>query len=225
MTDHYHDDSPDAPTEVERALRSHTTATVQFGTATENLKYVLDADAQPIAPATRSMLGGADVILLIPEQTQIEIEAMVTPLEIDPDSAEADRWRIYHGEPPSSLFARFFLEALSYGTHVVDGEAFSNLNPLAACEAALCREMNQTRRRDLQALTRHFAHVEVAEPLLVGVDAFGFDIRANLGIIRIPAPQTMANEKLLRQTLAEMIGRAQARATPSAQPSAETPPS
>ena len=64
--------------------------------------------------------------------------------------------------------------------------------------------MNKKRSGDLQALTRHFAKVEVAEPLLVGVDAFGFDIRANLGIIRIPALRPMANEDLLRQTLDEM---------------------
>lgn len=219
---HYFDDSPDAPTEVERALRGHTTATIQFGPATENLKYVLDAEAQPVAPATRNMLSGEDIILLIPDQTQIEIQAMVTPLEIDPDSAEADRWRIYHGEPSSSLFARFVLEALSYGEHIVDGEAFSNLNPLAAHESALCRTLNKTRRSDLQALTRHFANVEVSEPLLVGVDAFGFDIRANLGIIRITALRLMESEELLHQTLAEMLSLAKT-AHPSDPPRESSP--
>ncbi len=201
----YFDDSPDAPTEVERALRSHTTATVQFGPNTENLKYILGPDANPIAPATRSILTSPELVLLIPDQTEIQIEAMVTPFEVDPHSADADRWRIYHGQLPDQLLLIFVLEAIRYGEHVVDGESFANQNPLLAAEPALCLEMNKQRQPDLQKLTQYFAHVEVADPILVGVDTYGFDVRANLGIIRIPALRPMFDQPTLAATLDEML--------------------
>ncbi len=210
MTNDYFDDAPDAPSEVERALRSHTTATIQFGGTTENLKYILGPEANPIAPATRNMLTENEIILLIPDQTQIQIEAMVTPFEVSLNSAEADRWRIYHGEPPDRLLAIFVLEAIRYGEHVVDGEAFANQNPLGSAEPSICLEMNKKRISDLRALTYHFANVEVVDPRLVGVDTYGFDIRANLGIIRVPALRPMLNQTTLTETLDEMLEQARA---------------
>jgi len=212
MTDapEYFDDDADAPRDAERMLRGNTTATLQFGEFTENLKYVLDHRSEPIAPIVPAMISSFDAILFIPDQTDISLEIMVTPEEIDIESEDVDRWRIYHGEPKHNLFARFYIEAIKYGEHVIDGESFAHEHPLLAAEPGVCKHMNADHQEDLRVLCRHFAHVDVERPMMVGLDPYGIDVRAKFGIVRVEFEAEVATREAAKSTLIDMTKRARA---------------
>ncbi len=63
-------------------------------------------------------------------------------------------------------------------------------NPLAGDEAKLCRTVNKERRDALTRLCRK-SDADVAEPLLVGVDPLGFDVRRRFDVVRVPAVEPM----------------------------------
>jgi hypothetical protein len=108
----------------------------------------------------------------------------VEPLEDWRNSAEADRWQAYHGRPGWSTWARLRVESGRSGGWVFDGEAVRSPNHLAPAEPRLCRAANADRaalRRGVEKLLG----TNVDEPLVVGVDPVGVDVRTRLGVTRL----------------------------------------
>ena len=64
------------------------------------------------------------------------------------------------------------------------GESLTRPNPLRAGEARLVKQLN-TDRASLARLCKQRARLDVADPLCVGIDSFGLDVRARFGIVRI----------------------------------------
>ncbi len=203
---HYMDDSVNAPLEVERLLHEHSTATIRFGSdVTESIRYTFDESGHLIAALSRELVSACDALLFIPDQSDTTLEVMVTPEEIDADSAAADRWKIYHRDSDGRAFARLYIEAAKYGEHIIDGESVTAPNPLATDEPRLCKMMNQEHRDDLRPLCAASAKVDVGDPVMVGVDAFGFDIRARFGIVRVPFESEETDADAVRSRLQIMI--------------------
>ena len=119
----------------------------------------------------------------------------------------ADRWRIYHGDPPDVHWAFLEIDAARQGEWVVDGPPLMRVNPLAGPEPKLCREINQGDRAGLAGVCRR-AGFDVQEPLVVGIDPLGFDVRRQYDVVRVPAPAPMLDADAVRQAFEAMCRQA-----------------
>jgi hypothetical protein len=157
------------------------------------------------------MLDAVDTVLFVPEFAEgaMEVQVTLSPLDVEkPEGAVSDRWRIYHGEPQEARWAWLEPDAARYGKWVVDGEALRRTNPLADDEARLCRQVNQGSRDDLRRVCRHFSLADVEEPLVVGVDSLGFDVRRRFDVARVPAPTPIGTAESFERTFEQMIREA-----------------
>jgi hypothetical protein len=192
-------------------LRSHTRGDLRYEENLGPIRFVFAPDGRLAAPVSFAMLDAVDTVLFVPEFAEGAMEVQVTLQPLDPDGAEAavtDRWRIYHGDPADVHWAWLDPDAARYGSWVVDGEALRRPNPLAADEAGLCREINQQSRDDLGRVCRRFAGADVEEPLLVGVDPGGLDVRRRFDVVRVPAPQPMSTAAEARRIVGQMMAEA-----------------
>ena len=199
-----------AADEAHAFLRGHTQGELQFEENVSPLRFVFDTGGRPIAPVMYIMLEAQNTVLFVPEFAEGVMEVQVTLSALDaegPEGALADRWRIYHGDPSDVRWARFDIDAARYGKWVIDGELLMRPNPLAGDEARLCRTINQAHRDRLGAVCRHFADADVEDPLVVGIDPLGFDVRRRFDIVRLPAPHCMETAAAVEATVAEMIER------------------
>src|SRR5262245_20453476 len=177
-------------------LRGHSTGDLRFDEHLRPLKYVIGPDGRLIAPVMVAMLQAVDVVLFVPELQDDAMEVQVTMQQFQErgdDGAAADRWRIYHGEPQDVHWAFLTIDAARFGTNVIDGSALTRSNPLAQDEARLCRVMNQEHIDDLRGLCAHYGSMEVEQPVMVGIDPLGIDVRALFDVVRVPATQPMPN--------------------------------
>ncbi len=184
-------------------LRGNTTGDLRFDEHVQPLKYVIGPEGRVIAPVTHLILASVDTVLFVPGNAHGAMELGVTLSSLDPDGpggGVTDRWRIYHGDPPSVQWAVVEIDAVRYERWVVDGHALMRPNPLADDEAAFCRRINEQHRDALAHVCRHAAGIDVEQPLLVGVDPLGFDIRRRFDIARVPAPTPMNSPTDLEHT-------------------------
>ncbi|MHC4416781.1 MAG: hypothetical protein ACYS0G_16040 [Planctomycetota bacterium] len=189
-------------------LRRHTRGDLRFEEDFGSLRYVVGPDGRLAAPVAYAMLNAVDTVLFVPEFAEGAMEVQVTLSAFDPEGPEgalADRWRIYHGEPQDIRWAWLDIDAARYGKWVIDGEALRRSNPLAADEARLCRQINQGGREELRRVCRRFAEADVQEPLLVGIDPAGFDVRRRFDVVRVPAATPMGTADLVEQTFRHMV--------------------
>lgn len=185
-------------------LRRHTAGVLECDGVYTNIRYVLGADGAPVTSGPAGFLTAEQTVLFVPADVPDVLELLVTVEAESGESADADRWRIYHGKSNDPAFYRLLVDAGKWRTHVFEGEELMQSNPLAPVEPALCKWMNTDHRPDLMAMSLRFNGVEIDEALLVGVDLTGFDIRAKAGIIRIDAPERIEDQEQARAVLEQM---------------------
>lgn len=191
-------------------VRGNTKADLRFEENMRPIKYVIAPDGRLIAPMMVAMLRSFDLVLFIPSYEEGAMEVQVTPEEFDERGAEgaaADRWRIYHGEPEDVRWAFLQIDAARFGGMVIDGLALMRVNPLAKDESRICKHMNQEHGDDLRRLCAAYGKMDVEQPLMVGIDPLGIDVRARFDVLRVPAPRTMNDAEEARRVLMEMSGR------------------
>jgi hypothetical protein len=182
---------------VDRAhafLRANTRGELRFDEHLRPVKYIIGADGRLALPVMVAMLETVDTVLFIPAAQDGAMEAQLTLEKFEErgeDGASADRWRIYHGQPDDVRWAYATIDAVRFQGHVIDGQALTRSNSLAADEASLCRRINSNKQDVLRVLCHAIANVEVAEPVLVGIDPLGFDIRGRFDVHRIAAKESM----------------------------------
>lgn len=132
--------------------------------------------------------------LLIPEESEPEIELLLDTggAETAPTESQRDRWRAYHGAERRGEWGTASAESVrlraSPGPAVFDGPEVLGPNPLRADVARLIREAN--RRPSLLAMAVRARLGEVStEPVAVGVDPWGLDVRARFGVVRLEFPE------------------------------------
>ncbi len=192
-------------------LRGHTRGDLRFEEHIGPVRYVIGPDGRLVGPVTYQMLDAEDTVLFVPAFAEGAMEVQVTLSALDPDGPEGaltDRWRIYHGDPHEAHWAWLDPDAARYGKWVIVGEALRRSNPLAADEARLCRQINQGPRDELGRVCRYFAEADVEEPLVVGVDPLGFDVRRRFDVVRVPAPTSMSTADAVEQTFRQMVEQA-----------------
>ena len=204
-------DEPQAAEDAYRFLRSHTTGDLRFDERFRLLRYVIGPNGRLVAPVMFAMLEATDTVLFVPEDMDNAMELLVSLTEFEPDGpfgALTDRWRIYHGDPEDIYWASIHLDAVRYEGQVVDGEALIRANPLADDEARLCRQINDNHRAELRKVCQVIAQAEVENPMLVGVDRLGFDVRRRFDVLRVDAPKPMDTAADAELVLGQMIEQA-----------------
>lgn len=195
-----------------RILRGSYGGDLRFEENIRPVRYVFDASGRIIAPVMVAMLEAFDTVLFVPGCEESALEALVTVTEIHEreDGAATDRWRIHHGEPDDVRWAHLDVDSIRHGRLVMDGIAFHRANPLADDEAAICRHMNQEHRDALRTLTLHYASVGLDDPVMVGIDDGGIDVRGRFGVVRVPTEEPMTNAEDARRVLRAMTESARA---------------
>jgi len=87
--------------------------------------------------------------------------------------ALTDRWRIHHGDPTDVHWAYAAIDAMRFESRVIDGDALTRPNPLAAAEPAVCRWLNTDHRAELPRLARAYAGINASAPVAAGIDPDG----------------------------------------------------
>lgn len=191
-----------------RMIREGYRGTLQFDEHFIPIKYVIDPERGRLAlPVMVAMLRAAETILFIPEEAEDSLQTLVTLEAMDEHDALADRWRTYHGEPDDVRWASVWLDMAKLQGVVIDGDSLMRPNPLVACEARLCKFINE-QVDALRRLARSRGGMEIESPLCVGVDGEGFDVRARFDIVRIRFDEPTDDERDARARIAHMLEEA-----------------
>jgi hypothetical protein len=175
-------------------FRSHRLGVLLADELAEPIRFVTDAAGRLVFPAIGAVLAAESLVLFVPEEAPDgdELQLMLSAEEANAEDEACDRWRTYHGEPRLSKWAVCTIEGAKLAGEVVEHEALAAPNPLRRDEGRLCRMLNADRPALVAAVRRRLG-VEISDPLAVGVDSGGFDVRARFGIVRVPFDRSAPN--------------------------------
>jgi hypothetical protein len=195
--------------EALRTLRAHRAGTLLCDGQPEPVRFILDGrDGSLVLPIAPPLLDAGELLLCLPDDSfDTTMRALVLPTGAEPDEEARDRYLAYHGRASEAAWVRARPEFVKLsGGRVVDGERVVVPNALRGEEPALCRTLNADRDA-LRRVVGLLAKVEPDEPLAVGVDPDGFDVRARFGIVRVEFPAPVPNgaeaERVIRTLLRE----------------------
>ncbi len=178
------------------------------------MRVVVSPDGRLVASVMESMLRSTDCALHLPEEPDDRdrdvIQLMVTLERFEesgPDGALADRWRIYHGDPPDVRWARMSIDFCKFRDLAIDGEAMMPVNPIAGEEALLCRRFNENKNAELRRLVMREAEIELEDPRMVGIDSLGFDVRGRFDVVRVEFPEPMDSSEAACAAIGSLLGR------------------
>ena len=169
-------------------LRGNTTATIKFGEHTNDVSYVVCPNGKLVIPVMIAMLQPCDTIMYVPEYAEDCMEMHVSLrqfIDSGEDGLLSDRWNVYHGDSPDVQWALVDIDAARFHEMFIDGEGLCRQNPLADAEHSLCKQINEN-KEVLRTVCHAKTNVDVTDPVVVGVDPLGLDIRAPFGIVRVP---------------------------------------
>lgn len=149
-------------------------------------RFISDpASGRLLLPVPPEVVGAAEHVLHVPEESHDALALMVSAERIDPDSLPAcDRFLAYHGPPEDARWIACTIDAAKWGGIVLDGPLLQKPNPLADAEPRLCKRAN-TDRTLLAAAMRRSRGLSITEPVCVGVDPGGLHVRAAFGVVRV----------------------------------------
>ncbi|MBM4005980.1 MAG: hypothetical protein FJ292_00190 [Planctomycetes bacterium] len=171
-------------------LHANLRGNIRFDGDRVPIKVIVAPDGHIVAPVMESMLRSVEVVLELPDDGDEGLQVMVTMERLDPEGEHAglcDRWCAYHGDPEDVRWARMQIDASRHLQWFVDGEALMRANPLAKDEASLLKALNTQPRSFLKAFCTT-CKVDCKEPVAVGLDPGGIDIRRAHDTARLPFP-------------------------------------
>lgn len=188
-------DEPDSIIERAHAfLRAHLSGRIRFDDNAMAIKIVVAPDGRLVGSVMVAMLESLETVLEMPDDADESLHLMVSlePFTEDgPLGGLADRWRIYHGDPPDVRWAVMTIDAARFEGHFIDGEALQIPNALAAHEHALLKQLNGGDRALLKRAC-DAANVRAGQPVAVGVDERGLDVRRAFDVVRVPFPEPIS---------------------------------
>jgi len=175
-------------------LRAHLSGRIRFDDNATPIKIVVAPDGRLVASVMVAMLEAVETVLEMPDDDESSVHLMVTLeafTEEGPLGALADRWRIYHGDPPDVRWAVMTIDAARFEGHFIDGDALQRPNALATQESAILRRLNEGDRAPLKRACEA-ANVRAGQPVAVGVDERGLDVRRAFDVVRVVFPEVIS---------------------------------
>lgn len=182
----------DCASEARRTLRRWHEGWLTTAASAGPARFVIDDRTGHLTLfAERPVLEQEAPALLIPEESEPELELLLDLERQAPDEARRDRWRAYHAGPEAeragmwaSAIAETARLCITPGPEVFDGPDICQPNPLREHISRLLREPNG-RADDLARAVRDRIGEASVAPVAVGVDPWGLDVRARFGVIRL----------------------------------------
>jgi len=192
--------------DVLRAFRQFKHGLLRDGELLDKVRFVVDPKTGRMAMPLPSVPVHEALTLLVPDESGESMQMLIDAGEVEASREDVcDRWRIYHGSPDATRWFWMRADSVKWEGRVYDGSEVTQPSPLAAAEARLCKRANADRAR-LGQMCNRLLRVAPAEPVVVGVDPDGLDLRARFGIIRVEfearATDAAAAERLIDQMLA-----------------------
>lgn len=182
-----------------RSLRRYHEGVLALAERSAPVRFIIDGAApgvELVLPVETGFAAAEDLLLIAPDEPTWVWQASLTPTPIArPEIEDAvDRWAAYHGKcPPRSVWIRATLTGLKaqglLGEHPVwrEGEV-STTNLVRPAEGRALKRLNADRPLLARACKNH-GPADVTDPLAVGVDPFGIDVRVRFGILRLEFPE------------------------------------
>lgn len=190
-------------------LHAWTTGDLRFDEHIRPIRYVFASDGRIVAPMMVAMLQAEETVVHVPVANESAMELLVTAVEFEedgPEGALADRWRIYHGDPPDVHWALMDIDLVRFHGMVIDGEALQQPNPLTTLEPALCGEINRGHAEAVRATVAQQLDVEAEDPRMVGIDPRGIDVRARFDVVRLPLDPPVTSPDSAREAVLQLLG-------------------
>ena len=181
-------------------LHGHLSGYVKFDGERVAVKFIVASDGALVMPVMEAMLLAMETVLELPNDDDDSMHLIVTlsrQSETGIFAQWCDRWRAYHGEPEDVRWASVAIDSGRLAGWFLDDQAMMKANPLAADESALLKQFNAKPRMLLKTLCAT-NKVECEDPIAVGVDAGGIDIRRMHDVGRLPFPLPFENAEQVR---------------------------
>ena len=193
-----------------RTLRRYHEGTIAFNERRSPSMFIAEAATGAIVlPAEAGMTRAEELTLYAPEESAWVMQIALVPVLIErPESEEAvDRWAAYHGRSASKSWIRCSIDGAKTESMVYGPEALMLPNALGAAEFKLIKKLNADQEGLARACRVH-GPIEVADPVAVGVDPFGVDVRARFGIVRLEFPEGVEAKTVAQadQSIAWLLG-------------------
>ncbi len=186
------EDDPEIEAKAYQWLRGHLCGFLRFDGERVAIKIAPLPDGRFVAPVMVAMLMAADTVLELPDDGDGDLHLMMSLEKFDErtdTTGSADRWRAYHGNPPDVNWAWITIDAAKFLGYFIDGEAFHRPNTLEKGGSLICRALNQSKIDTVRSAIEVQYRTDAADPLVVGVDPSGFDVRRQFDIIRLNSPE------------------------------------
>lgn len=194
------------PEDAVRALRAATSGHLRPDPDTARpVRYVLDRRRGGLLfQLPRDFEDITSAQLLVPDEHDPVLAALLEIRPVPRPAPEVEiRHEVYHGPLREGPWAVGTVEALRYHTEAFDAEEFGLTDAIVDAEPEICRELNA----DPQTLRRICRRVaEIADPVAVGVDPDGLDVRARFGTVRVEFSRSAATPDEARARIAELAG-------------------
>jgi len=181
----------DASEALARLRRHHEGVLLADGTPHPVRFVFASATGRLVLPVPTHAVDADEMVLFVPDESDDAMQALLDPIGDDPDGSDLDRHFAYHGPPRQRAWIHADIAALRWGDEIFDGEDLTVSNPLRADEPRLCHLLNADRAALRDLCSRHAA-VTPTDPVAVGTDPDGIDVRARFGVVRVafgtPAP-------------------------------------
>lgn len=167
--------------------------------------FVIDGRlGRVVIPVTRDVVDAEQLVMFVPEERDDAMQLLLDAHEIEPDSA-CDRYLAYHGRAPHPHWIAATIDAVRWADSILDGDEFDLRNVLHDAEPALLRVLNAD-RASLALVCDQSVSVE---PVAVGIDPYGIDVRTRPGLVRVRFDSSVesADDALLRVT--ELLRRSE----------------
>lgn len=197
----------DPVTHALELLRGHTTGTLLVDSTPTDVLYIVDPRTGAlILSAEAGMLGGDDIVLVIPEDRFDAPMRASLMLEEEPEGEATDRFMAYHTRQPLPMWARGSISFVKVDSGaVVSQEQIETPNPLIDALAGLCRKLNSDPVA-LREVCRLLTGADIEEPVAVGIDDLGIDVRARFGVVRVALPSPVASGEEAEEVIAALYG-------------------
>lgn len=199
-----------------RILRRYHEATLEYLERRAEVRFIVcGTTGRIVLPVEPGMAAAGELVLHMPDEVERQFQVSMAPKVIERPEAEevVDRWSAYHAASGTARRpgSRVWLTCEIHGGkcpgasgEVYDADVLMRPNPLRRAEPRLVRMVNASKDR-LPRLCSRRARVEVSDPLCVGVDPLGFDVRARFGIVRIEFDLEAGSDEQAEHLIASLL--------------------
>lgn len=195
---------------IERAKRllcGHTTGTLLVDEHPYDMLYIVNPySGSLILTLEEEMLEGDDVVLVVPEDRFDAPMRLSIELSTQVNEEPCDRFIAYHMNQPNPIWAsgQINFAKLDCGSVVGDDDLHVP-NPLIDSLPSLCKKLNGDRQA-LHDVCLLLTKAQIQDPIAVGVDPIGFDVRSRFGILRVEFPCPVKDAMQAEDVIAALFG-------------------